>query len=91
VVAYAAALAVATLAVAVPADRQPRNTVVLDFSSLADSFPGGHDRAPLFVLSPAEGGWRPYTLVSCGRAHLCPSGSPPRRCPASKENRLPIA
>jgi hypothetical protein len=60
----AAALAVATLAVAVPADRQPRNTVVLDFSSLADSFPGGYDQAPLFVLSPAEGGWRPYTLVS---------------------------
>jgi hypothetical protein len=60
----AAALAVATLAVAVPADGQPRNTVVLDFSSLADAFPRGYDQAPLFVLSPAEVGWRPYTLVS---------------------------
>jgi hypothetical protein len=59
-----AAPAVATLAVAVPADRQPRNTVVLDFSSLADSLPGGHHQAPLFVLTPAAGGWQPYTLVS---------------------------
>lgn len=60
----ATALAVAALAVAVPADSQPRNTVVLNLSSLADSFPGGDGQAPLFVLSPAEGGWRPYTLVS---------------------------
>jgi len=59
-----AAPAVATLAVAVPADRRPRNTIVLDFSGLADSFPGAYDQAPLFVLSPAEAGWRPYTLVS---------------------------
>jgi hypothetical protein len=60
----AIAPAVATLAVAVPADRQPRNTIVLDFSHLADSFPGGYDQAPLFVLSPAGGGWQPYTLLS---------------------------
>jgi hypothetical protein len=60
----AIAPAVATLAVIVPADRQPRNTIVLDFSNLADSFPGGCDQAPLFVLSPAGGGWQPYTLVS---------------------------
>jgi len=60
----AIAPAAATLAVAVPADRQPRNTIVLDFSHLADSFPGGYDQAPLFVLSPAGGGWQPYTMVS---------------------------
>src|SRR5260370_21578479 len=60
----AVAPAVAALAVAVPADRQPRNTIVLDFSHLADSFPGGYGQAPLFVLSPAGGGWQPYTLVS---------------------------
>src|ERR1700733_2587134 len=60
----AIAPAVATLAVVVPADCQLRNTIVLDFSHLADSFPGGYDKAPLFVLSPAGGSWLPYTLVS---------------------------
>jgi hypothetical protein len=60
----AVAPAVAALAVAVPADRQPRNTIVLDLSHLSDPLPGGRDRAPLFVLSPAGGGWQPYTLVS---------------------------
>jgi hypothetical protein len=52
----AVAPAVAALAVAVPADRQPRNTIVLDLSHLSDPLPGGRDRAPLFVLSPAGGG-----------------------------------
>lgn len=60
----ATAQVVATLAVPVPADRQPRNTIVLDLSNLADSFRGGHGQAPLFVLAPAGGGWQPYTLVS---------------------------
>jgi hypothetical protein len=60
----AIAPAVAILAVAVPADRLPRNTIVLDLSHLADSLPRGYDQAPLFVLSPAAGGWQPYTLLS---------------------------
>jgi hypothetical protein len=60
----AIAPAVATLAVAVPADRQPRNTIVLDFSHLPDSLPGGGDQAPLFVLTPVRDGWQPYTQVS---------------------------
>jgi hypothetical protein len=42
--------------VAVPADRQPRNTIVLDLSHLPDLPPGGRGQAPLFVLSPAGGG-----------------------------------
>ena len=58
------ASAAATLAVAVPADRQPRNTIVLDLSHLSDLPPGGRDQAPLFVLSPAGDGWQPYTLLS---------------------------
>jgi hypothetical protein len=60
----AIAPAVAALAVAVPADRQPRNTIVLDLSHLADSLPDGNDQAPLFVLSPVPDGWQPYTLLS---------------------------
>jgi hypothetical protein len=59
-----AASAATALAVAVPADRQPRNTIVLDLSHLPDPLPGGRDRAPLFVLSPAGGSWQPYTLLS---------------------------
>jgi hypothetical protein len=60
----AIAPAVATLAVVVPADRWSRNTIVLDFSQLAASVPGGCGQAPLFVLSPVGGGWQPYTMVS---------------------------
>lgn len=60
----ATAPAVATVTVAVAADSQPRNTVVLDVSHLTDSFLGGYDQAPLFVLAPARVGWQPYTLVS---------------------------
>ena len=56
--------AATALAVAVPADRQPRNTIVLDLSHLPDLPPGGRGQAPLFVLSPAGDGWQPYTLVS---------------------------
>ncbi|MBL7551944.1 hypothetical protein I6A60_29395 [Frankia sp. AgB1.9] len=60
----AIAPALTTLAVAVPTGRQPRNTILLDLSRLADSLPDGCDQAPLFVLSPAEGGWQPYTQIS---------------------------
>jgi hypothetical protein len=61
---HAIAPAVVILAVAVPADRQPRNTIVLDFSHVANSFPVGGDQAPLFILSPVLDGWQPYTQIS---------------------------
>jgi hypothetical protein len=57
--------AVAAVYVPVPAGEEPRNTIVLDLTCVIAPQPGDGDLAPLFVMSPARDGWRPYTQLSC--------------------------